>query len=71
MNINSRILICGWLFVMGSVSFWVYGKKDSTVKDPWVGWHRPVDANVFTSDAREIIMIPFYLWNRNWIILTT
>ena len=49
MNINSRILICGWLFVMGSVSFGVYGKKDSTVKDPWVGWHRPVDANVFTS----------------------
>ncbi len=49
MNINSRILICGWLFVMGSVSFGVYGKKDSTVKDPWVGWHRPVDDNVFTS----------------------
>ena len=44
-----NILYLWWLFVMESVSFWVYGKKDSTVKDPWVGWHRPVDANVFAT----------------------
>ena len=49
MKMNSRILICGWFFVMGSVSFWVNGKKESAFKDPWVGWNRPADANVFTT----------------------
>ncbi len=26
-----------------------YGKEDKGKTDPWLGWHRPVDANVFVT----------------------
>jgi hypothetical protein len=35
--------------IFGSLCLFSYGKKATNKKDSWVGWHRPVDANVFTT----------------------
>ena len=42
------------LFFASMISFgflclFSYGKQSTNQRDPWVGWHRPVDVNVFTT----------------------
>ena len=37
-----------WLLVFGLLYPYSDASEPSEKKDPWLGWHRPVDANVFT-----------------------
>jgi hypothetical protein len=38
-----------WLLVFGLLYLSSHASELSEKKDPWLGWHRPVDANVFAT----------------------
>jgi hypothetical protein len=38
-----------WLLVFGFLYLSSHASELSKKKDPWLGWHRPVDSNVFAT----------------------